>query len=127
MKKTSLVVSVFIGVVVVGLLAQWMLLSSTPRSRETFMQKEIGAPAGGTAMGPYDSVSISGVSGWLASEPAPEGASPVGQTQDGNLMFLSAPQVSPSCCPSPFSTDAGCVCLKESERDSMAHRASNKA
>lgn len=127
MKKTSLVVSVFIGVVVIGLLAQWLMVSSVPRSRETFMQQEIGAPAGGTSMGPYDSVSIQGASGWLANEPAPTGASPVGQTQEGSLMFLSSPEVSPSCCPSSFSTDAGCVCLKESETSLMAHRASNKA
>lgn len=127
MKKTSLVVSVFLGVVVLGLLVQWLSVTRVPRSRETFMQREIGAPAAGTAMGPYDSVSIPGASGWLASEPAPSGASPLGQTQSGSLMFLSAPEVSPSCCPSPFSTDSGCVCLKDSEKASMETRASNKA
>lgn len=77
MKKTALVVSVFIGVVALGLLAQWLMIPSVPRSRETFMQREIGAPARGTAMGPYDSVSIPGASGWLANETTPDGASPL--------------------------------------------------
>lgn len=78
MKRTQLVISLFIGVVVLGLIAQWFIVSSVPRSRETFMQREIGAPAMGTYMGPYDSLSTPGAAGWLVTEGLAPGKSPLG-------------------------------------------------
>lgn len=77
MTKTYMVVSIFIGVVVLGLLARLFMVPNLPRHRESFMQKEIGAPAMGTSMGPYDSVSIQGASGWLMNEDPPQ--CPVGK------------------------------------------------
>ena len=72
MTKTRMVISIFIGVVVLGLLARLFMAPNLPRYRESFMQKEIGAPAVGTSMGPYDSVSIQGASGWLMNEDPPQ-------------------------------------------------------
>lgn len=126
MKKTSLVVAVFIAVLAAGLLLRWSVVGKAPAARETFMQQEVGAPAGGTAMGPYDSKSVPGASGWLPNEAAPVGSAPLGASQEPRLMFLSDPQVSQSCCPSAFNTDAGCVCLSDSEKQLMATRGGNR-
>lgn len=128
MKKTSLVIALFVAVIVAGLVAQ-MMMSRAPASRETFAQREIGAPSTGTAMGPYDSVGIPGASGWLATEEggAPVGTSPVAASGEPRLMFLAAPRTSPSCCPSAYNTDTGCVCLGDEDLKTMSSRGGNRA
>jgi hypothetical protein len=126
MRKTELVVALFVAVLVAAFVGRYMMANRAPVARETFMQQEIGAPSGGTSMGPYDSKSQPGASGWLPNEKAPEGASPVGETQNGNLMFLNDPKVSQSCCPSAFNTDQGCVCLSDSDKQLMASRGGNR-
>lgn len=126
MKKTFLVLAVFASVLIAGFLIRWSMAGKAPASRETFMQKEIGAPAGGTSMGPYDSKSQVGASGWLPNEAAPVGSAPIGASQEPRLMFLADPQVSQSCCPSAFNTDAGCVCLSDSDKQLMASRGGNR-
>ena len=123
MRKTALVYALFVGVLVAALLLRYSMAAS-PKARETFMQKEVGAPAGGTSMGPYDSLSQPGASGWLPNEKVPTGASPLGGSE--SLMFLSEPKVSPSCCPSAYNTDAGCVCLDEAEKHLMGTRGGNR-
>jgi hypothetical protein len=126
MQKTQLVIILFLVVLVAGFVMRSMLVGRAPSARETFMQKEIGAPSDGTSIGPYDSKSQPGASGWLPNEKAPEGASPLDDTQSGKLMFLSDPKVSSSCCPSAFNTDQGCVCLSESDKKLMATRGGNR-
>jgi hypothetical protein len=42
-------------------------------------------------------------------------------------MFLADTKTSPSCCPSAFNTDTGCVCLSSAERSQMASRGGNRA
>jgi len=126
MRKTEIVIALFVAVVLAGFACRYMLVGGAPAARETFMQQEIGAPSGGTSMGPYDSKSQVGASGWLPNEPAPVGSAPVGDTQNGSLMFLADPQVSQSCCPSAFNTDSGCVCLSDSDKQLMATRGGNR-
>jgi hypothetical protein len=122
MNKTTLVVALFLGVLVAGLLARHAFAAQVPRERETFAQREIGAPTQGHGMGPYD-----GASGWLATEPAPVGTAPAGASQEPRLMFLAEPKVSTSCCPSAFNTDMGCVCLSDEDKTIMASRGGNRA
>jgi hypothetical protein len=125
MRKTALVLALFIGVLVAGLLLRYSM-TTAPKARETFMQKEVGAPSGGTSMGPYDSLSQPGASGWLPNENVPTGSAPIGSSQEPRPMFLSDPKVSPSCCPSAFNTDEGCVCLSDSEKQLMGTRGGNR-
>lgn len=108
-----------------GLVTRYYVTAS-PKARETFMQKEIGAPSGGTSMGPYDSMSQPGASGWLPNEKVPNGSAPIGSSEEPRLMFLSQPNVSPSCCPSAFNTDQGCVCLSDSDKELMSTRGGNR-
>ena len=124
MKKTLFVVALFVAVVVAGLLARYSMSKSVPAERETFMQKEIGAPSGGSHMGPYDGMSVQGASGWMPNEKVPEGSSPVGMTD--TPMFLANPKTSTSCCPSAYNTDTGCVCFSDSEKQLMSTRGGNR-
>lgn len=125
MRKTALVLALFVGVLVAGVLLRYSM-TTAPKARETFMQKEVGAPSGGTAMGPYDSLSQPGASGWLPNENVPTGSAPIGSSQEPRPMFLSDPKVSPSSCPSAFNTDEGCVCLSDSDRQLMGTRGGNR-
>jgi hypothetical protein len=127
MKKTNLVIAVFVGVLAMALFALYFTqFPGEPKDRETFAQKEMGMPVDGTGgMGPYDNVSVPGASGWLMNEKAPAGACPLSGMP--TLDFLSNPRVSPSCCPSAVTTDAGCVCLSESDKATMNGRGGNRS
>ena len=54
-----------------------------------------------------------------------------GPTIDGtdsspkSLFLLKNNKVSPSCCPSTFSTSSGCVCTTKNQRDFVASRGNN--
>jgi hypothetical protein len=133
MDKTSLVMAFLLAAILAGVFVQYTG-SSLPAasSKENFMQKSVGAPMNGPGIGPYDSVSLDGgVSGWAANEPhssAPVGASPLpSQSEDGKLMFLVGNKVDPECCPAAFTTDTGCVCLSEQDKNFMGSRAGNRA
>lgn len=118
------IVGLFVALVVFLFVSQNLATRSVPAERETFMQKEVGAPSGGTSMGPYDSLSVPGASGWLPNEKIPEGTSPVGASM--NLSFLLNPKTDTSCCPSAFNTDTGCVCLSDSDKKLMSSRGGNR-
>jgi hypothetical protein len=128
--KTSLVLAFFVAAVLAGVFVQYGPMMSGPSGagKEHFMQQQIGMPLNAGGIGPYDQVSITGVSGWAATEPAPVGVSPANQTLDSNkLMLMVGNKTSTDCCPAPFNTDTGCVCLSESEKKLFASRGGNKA
>jgi hypothetical protein len=125
--KTNMVIAFFVAAVLAGLFVTFGPKSVPMPAREGFMQKAAGAPVTGGGMGPYDQVSVTGASGWMATEPAPVGGLLAGQAHDNKLMFLVDNKVSSDCCPSAFTTDTGCVCLTEQDRTLMAARGGNKA
>jgi hypothetical protein len=87
------------------------------------MQKDIGMPLDGPAMGPYDTA----MGGWMSSEHMPVGGLPQNSfKEENNLMVLVGNKTSSDCCPAAFTSDSGCVCLSESDKDFMAHRGGNK-
>lgn len=122
MKKTLFVLAVFVAALLAGLFLSNNALSP---ARENFAQKSVGAPVSGTGMGPYDGVSLPGVAaGWMANDGESAGASPV---DDGPPpMNLSGNVSSAACCPSSISTDAGCLCLNESDKALFASRGGNR-
>ena len=122
MHKTLFILAVFLVAVFVGL----FLNSGSPKSRETFAQKPVGAPVSGTGMGPYDGLAVPGVSsGWMATEEGPNGSAPVDSVSP--TMLLANNKTSPSCCPSSISTDTGCMCLTEENKSLFASRGGNRA
>jgi hypothetical protein len=117
--KSHLAVGFFLVALAVGF---WV---KSRGSLEGFMQKNIGMPLDGPAMGPYDTSNT----GWSATETnhMPVGGLPQNSFQDTNkLMHLTENKTSPDCCPSTFSTDSGCLCLSQSDKDLMASRGGNK-
>jgi hypothetical protein len=130
MNKTNLVIAFLVAAVLAGLFANMGWSMPAPSSKETFMQKSVGAPTSGSGMGPYDGVSVDGVSGWASTEPhsaAPIGGSLPSHANDNQMMFLVGNKVDSECCPAAFNTDTGCVCLTEENRNFMASRAGNRA
>jgi hypothetical protein len=136
MKKTIVVVSLFLAALVAGL-----VLSSvaTPpaakvsedggqsRGKETFAQKERGMPLD---MQSVDGPGVQGYSGTpplLGSEPRPISLKPYDMANDQELFMFEGNKISADCCPSPFSTGSGCVCLTESQVASFASRGGNRA
>lgn len=123
MNKTNLLVAFFVAAVLAGLFV------GVSGNREGFIQQDVGMPLNEKGMGPYDQVSLGGVSGWATSEPAsilPSG--PASTAGDPNkMMFLVGNKVDTDCCPSTFNTDTGCVCLSEQDRSLMSHRGGNRA
>ena len=123
MNKTVMIGAFFFAAVLAGI-----ILRLTGRI-EGFAQEDVGMPLNEKGMGPYDQVSIGGVSGWATSEPASIlPSSPASTSSDPNkLMFLVGNKVDTDCCPGAFNTDTGCVCLSEQDRSIMAHRGGNRA
>jgi hypothetical protein len=119
MTRTLLVLALFLAA-----LSSGFLMKLLP-ARESFMQKEVGKPLDGPAMGPYDGK----MGGWSTSEePMPVGSLPQNQALEQNkLMHLVNNSVSSSCCPdSALASDTGCVCLTASDRKQMNSRFGNK-
>jgi len=126
MKNTTLVMYVFAGVLLLSIVGFYLTqIPGQPAERESFAQKEIGMPTSGVGMGPYDNLSVPGASGWLMNEKAPAGASPISGMP--TLDFLNNARVSPSCCPSAVTTDAGCVCISDSDKAIMGSRGGNRS
>lgn len=125
MEKTNLVFAFFVGAILAGLFVKYM---GNTVPRESFMQQSVGMPLNAKGMGPYDDVSMSGASGWAASEPQPVGQHPVNTPLDSNkLMLMVGNTTSPDCCPSAFNTDTGCICLSDANKKMFASRGGNKA
>lgn len=116
MRRSTIVLYVLIAAIAIGL---YMRFSGC--SKEGFFQKEVGAPRYGTHMGPYDSMQQDGAQGWLANEHAS-----VTLSDSPRGMLLADASSSPECCPSPFTTDQGCVCLSDRDKETLASRAGNR-
>jgi hypothetical protein len=129
MNKTSLVLAFLVAAVLAGLFVRFNLFGA---AQENFMQQPVGAPLNAGGIGPYDGVSIGGgVSGWASTEPSADlkGAAPLpsAAAKDNELMFLVDNKVNADCCPSAFTTDTGCVCLSDEQKNLMASRGGNRA
>ena len=122
MDKTSLVLAFLIAAVLAGL-----FIRSGVSRREPFMQQEVGMPLNGGGIGPYDQVSVGGVSGWAATEASPILSGLPSQSDSENqLMLMVGNKVDPECCPSAFNTDTGCVCLTDQDKSLFSHRGGNR-
>ena len=74
-----------------------------------------------------DKISILEIKKEKISDPSSLGGPSLDGTPDQpNKMFMFANNVSsPNCCPSTFSTDTGCVCTTDKQRDFVASRGYN--
>jgi hypothetical protein len=112
--KTTMLFAALFAAVVIGYMGT---------RREPFMQKDIGMPLEGPAMGPYDTA----MGGWMSSEHMPVGDTPQNRSLEENkMMFLVGNEVNNKCCPAAFTTDSGCVCLNSQDERLMNTRGGNK-
>ena len=139
MKKTSVVVALFLAALLAGLFLRFMAPSSpvkcgadtdsdTEDGKERFFQREIGMPldmqtvAGKTGVAGY-----SGTPPLLGSEPKPVPERPYDMANDQQLFQFEGNRMSADCCPSPFSGDRGCVCLSDKQLAEFASRGGNRS
>lgn len=122
MKKTIAVLVFFLAAILAGL-----FLTSTPKDeveekvKETFFQKEVGMPLDIQEVQGY-----SGTSPLLGSEPKPVSERPYENAADTELYIFKNNRIGADCCPSPFTTGAGCVCLTDSQLSNFASRGGNR-
>ena len=45
--------------------------------------------------------------------------------ESGNIAHLSHNISSPECCPSTYSTDRGCICMEDKQKENIINRGSN--
>jgi hypothetical protein len=132
MRKTIAVLIFFVAALLAGYFARSMVpapskVSEEPEDgKERFMQKQRGMPldmqkADGGFVSGYD-----GVSPILGSEPKPLSEKPYDMANDQELFQFQDNRVSADCCPSPFSSDTGCVCLTDAQLKLFESRGGNK-
>lgn len=129
MQKTIAVLIFFIAALLAGVFAQTMMKAPVPskdmeaqEGKEKFMQREVGMPLDMEPVAGY-----TGTSPILGSEPKPISEKPYEMANDTELFQFEGNRISADCCPSPFSSDTGCVCLTDAQLKDFANRGGNRA
>lgn len=126
MQKTIVVLAFFLAALLAGLFmsmpAPAKLSEDNTDGKERFMQRERGMPLDTQPVAGY-----SGTSPLLGSEPKPVSDKPYEMANDQELFQFEGNRISADCCPSPFSSDGGCVCLTDAQLKDFANRGGNRA
>lgn len=129
MNRTTAVYAFFIAAVLAGLFLKFMA-PTTPVvvEKESFMQREKGMPLDMVATeGAMGVAGYNGTPPLLGSEPKPLSEKPYEMANDNELFQFSGNKVGADCCPSPFSSDIGCICLTDAQRKEFASRGGNRS
>lgn len=133
MKKTTLVLVLFVAALLAGLFVQYATASPLKKTeeesdeKEHFAQRQVGMPLDMESV--QGAVGVAGYSGTpplLGSEPKPVPERPYDMANDNELFQFESNKMSADCCPSPFSGDRGCVCLTEKQMSEFASRGGNR-
>ena len=136
MKKTTLILTIFVAALLAGLFLQWSSASAIKgtkeepqtAAKETFMQQERGMPLDMVPVdGPVGVQGYSGTPPLLGSEPKEVPLKPYEMANDSELFAFQNNKISADCCPSPFSSDTGCVCLTDAQIQDFGKRGGNRA
>lgn len=137
MNKTTVVLAFFVAAILAGWFLKYVAVPPPAKAsaekeqtakKETFMQQERGMPLdmekvdGPTGVQGYD-----GTPPLLGSEPKPTPLQPYDMANDQELFLFEGNKVSADCCPSPFSSDRGCICLTDKQIADFASRGGNRA
>lgn len=123
MQRTPVILAFFLAAALVGLVIQYTDMSG---GIETFKLPSSG-------MAPLDTMTTPGVTGWMETSPIlgsqakPVPELPYDVADDTAIGQFMNNRIGPDCCPSPFSTGAGCICLSEADRKGFASRFGNKS
>ena len=135
MKKTTVVLVLFVAAVLAGLFARYFSASPIKKTedsdsegeKEGFAQREVGMPLSMESV--QGSVGVAGYNGTpplLGSEPKPVPDRPYDMANDNELFQFENNKMSADCCPSPFSGDRGCICLTDKQLSEFASRGGNR-
>lgn len=137
MKKTVVVLAFFVAALLAGWFIQSMAVppvatangqDTQSAKKETFMQREVGMPLEMQKVdGPAGVQGYEGTPPLLGSEPKPVPLQPYDMANDQELFQFEGNKISADCCPSPFSTDRGCVCLTDKQMTDFSSRGGNRA
>jgi hypothetical protein len=122
MHRTPVVVAFFLAAALVGMMLR---MTDMTGGVETFKLPS-------DKMAPLDTMPSPGVAGWnetspiLGSQAKPVPELPYDVADDNMITQFMNNKIGPECCPSPFSTGAGCICLTEQDRKGFASRFGNK-
>jgi hypothetical protein len=128
MNKTIAVLAFFVAALLAGYFLRSMSVAPPAKetaTKEKFMQREAGMP--------LDMQNAEGVEGLaaaspiLGSEPKPISEKPYEMANDQELFQFEGNRVSADCCPSPFSSGGGCVCLTDQQIAEFSSRGGNRA
>lgn len=136
MKKTTVVLVLFIAAVLAGVFVRYASTSPIKKTedsdsegeKEGFAQREVGMPLEMQTV--TGSVGVSGYNGTpplLGSEPKAVPERPYDMANDNELFQFESNKMSADCCPSPFSGDRGCVCLTDKQIAEFASRGGNRS
>jgi hypothetical protein len=123
MQRTPVILAFFLAAALVGLVLRYTDMSG---GIETFKLPS-------DEMAPLETVATPGVTGWMETSPIlgsqakPVPELPYEVADDTAIGQFMNNRIGPECCPSPFSTGAGCICLSESDRKGFASRFGNKS
>jgi len=136
MKKTTVVLVLFVAALLAGLFVQYASASPVKKTekeeeesgeKEGFAQREVGMPLDmQTVTGSVGVAGFSGTPPLLGSEPKPVPDRPYDMANDNELFQFESNKMSADCCPSPFSGDRGCVCLTDKQMSEFASRGGNR-
>jgi hypothetical protein len=123
MQRTPVIVAFFLAAALVGMFLRFTDMSG---GKETFTLPS-------DEMAPLDTVSSPGISPYngtsplLGSEAKPVDEKAWDVADDNKLMQFANNKIGPECCPSPYSTGAGCICLTQQDLNAAASRYGNKS
>lgn len=130
MQKTLVVIALFVAALLAGFFLKAQA-SALPKqatedvvSKEKFSQREVGMPLDMQSSGVTGMAAASPI---LGSEPKPISEKPYDMANDQELFQFESNKISADCCPSPFSSDMGCVCLTDAQLKTFASRGGNRA
>ena len=141
MKKTTVVLVLFVAALLAGLFARYTMTSPIKKTdsgddsssgeeegvKEGFAQRQVGMPLdmesvqGATGVAGYN-----GTPPLLGSEPKEVPSRPYDMANDNELFQFENNKMSADCCPSPFSGDRGCICLTDKQVSEFASRGGNR-
>ena len=136
MKKTTVVLVLFVAALLAGLFVRYSTASAIKKTEkeddsdsetEHFAQREVGMPLDMESV--KGTVGVAGYNGTpplLGSEPKPVPERPYDMANDNELFQFENNKMSADCCPSPFSGDRGCVCLTDKQAAEFASRGGNR-
>jgi hypothetical protein len=103
-------------------------MASGDDGKEHFAQKQVGMPLDMQAVeGGGVPTGYPGGSPILGSEPKPISDKPYDMANDTELFQFENNKISADCCPSPFSSSTGCVCLTNAQIHEFETRGGNRA